>query len=66
MSCGAYCTHGGVCILDEGHAGKHDTRYCQWDDADSLDKIEADRRLRATMLAAGEPSEIVDVLERLT
>lgn len=42
MDCGAYCSHGGICILSKGHEGKHDTDYCQWDDEESITRQEAD------------------------
>jgi len=40
--CDAFCSHGGVCELKLGHTGKHDSGYCQWDDAGSISKQEAD------------------------
>ena len=40
--CMSYCEHGGVCMLENGHKGLHDSRYCQWDDEHSLTKDEAD------------------------
>ena len=44
-SCWSYCTHGGVCELDAGHEGLHDSRYCTWTDDEAIDEEEADRRL---------------------
>ena len=29
-TCPEECSHGGKCILPEGHEDAHDTRYCQW------------------------------------
>lgn len=40
--CDTYCEHGGECVLEQGHEGLHDSRYCQWSDADALSKEEAD------------------------
>jgi hypothetical protein len=40
--CNAYCSHGGRCVLDDGHEGLHDSEYCQWSDAESLTKEAAD------------------------
>lgn len=40
--CVSYCSHGGVCILDAGHEGQHDSDYCQWGDSEALDKTTAD------------------------
>lgn len=34
--CLSYCSHGGVCTLDDGHGGKHDSNYCQWTDEEAL------------------------------
>ncbi len=47
--CDHYCTHGGRCVLDRGHDGLHDTRYCQWPDTESLNRQAADEVL------AGKP-----------
>ena len=44
--CNAYCSHGGICVLNAGHEGQHDTKYCQWGDEDSISKQEADSLLR--------------------
>ena len=56
--CDTYCEHGGVCELLAGHSGQHDSRYCKWDDAQSVTRDEADRMLekkgpigRASLLA---------------
>lgn len=43
--CETYCEHGGICELDKGHEGLHDSRYCQWTDNEAIGKEEADRRL---------------------
>lgn len=39
--CETYCSHGGVCELEQGHEGQHDSRYCQWGDDESLSRDEA-------------------------
>lgn len=44
--CLTYCSHGGICELDDGHEGLHTTRYCWWTDADSVDHATADEILR--------------------
>lgn len=49
--CGRCCSHGGCCILDNGHAGPHDTGYCQWPDEESISRAEAD----ALLLTSGRP-----------
>lgn len=46
--CGSYCEHGGICVLNRGHTGLHDSRYCQWDDAHALTEDEADNVLLET------------------
>lgn len=40
--CDSYCEHGGCCVLDAGHEGLHDSRYCKWSDSQALPKDEAD------------------------
>lgn len=45
-NCESYCSHGGVCELEAGHEGRHDSRYCQWSDDEALDKGTADAVLR--------------------
>lgn len=40
--CESYCSHGGHCILDPGHPGKHDSRYCTWTDEEGVTSAEAD------------------------
>jgi hypothetical protein len=42
FGCGSYCEHGGICILEAGHEGLHDSDYCRWDDAHALTEWEAD------------------------
>lgn len=43
--CVSHCEHGGVCILDLGHKGIHDSEYCQWTDQEAISKEEADRKV---------------------
>lgn len=45
--CGSNCQHGGCCVLDTGHAGDHDSNYCQWTDAEALSDIESDALITA-------------------
>jgi hypothetical protein len=45
VNCETYCSHGGVCELEAGHAGQHDSRYCQWSDTESIGRDEANRHL---------------------
>ena len=40
--CSQHCKHGGVCELEEGHQGEHDSSFCKWKDEESLTKEEAD------------------------
>jgi len=61
MLCKSYCTHGGRCVLRAGHDGKHDSRYCQWTDAEALTRGQADAVLRQT--AAGE--DFLEILQPL-
>ncbi len=42
IGCNSYCVHGGICILKEGHDGKHDSDYCQWTDKEAISKEGAD------------------------
>lgn len=46
MICESYCSHGGVCKLEPGHDGLHDTGYCTWSDAEALSEVEANEVLR--------------------
>lgn len=41
-NCNSYCEHGGVCTLELGHDGLHDSTYCQWSDAQALTRDAAD------------------------
>ena len=43
--CESNCSHGGCCDLDEGHAGDHYSKYCQWSDAEAISAVEADAML---------------------
>ena len=43
-ACDSYCEHGGICILDLGHDGLHDSQYCQWENG--ISRAEADEKLR--------------------
>lgn len=46
--CETYCSHGGVCELERGHEGQHDSRYCQWTDDEALSRDEANEVLSRT------------------
>lgn len=48
MNCESYCSHGGVCELEAGHEGLHDSRYCKWTDAESIPRAEANAILAAS------------------
>lgn len=48
--CSSFCTHGGVCNLEEDHEGLHDSGFCQWADAQALTRDAAD-----AVLASGSP-----------
>lgn len=50
--CNEYCSHGGICILNAGHSGQHETGYCKWDTADSITKSEADAIMSQTPTGA--------------
>jgi len=43
--CGAYCPHGGVCLLEKGHEEYHDTGFCKFNDKEAIGKEEADAML---------------------
>jgi len=62
--CDSYCEHGGVCELELGHEGLHDSRYCQWDDAHALTKAEADEILCATNPVSGPMIAALDGMLR--
>ena len=46
IGCNSYCVHGGICILGQGHKGKHDSEYCQWTDEEAISKEKADELFR--------------------
>jgi hypothetical protein len=62
MACRSYCEHGGVCILDEGHEGLHDSDYCQWDDEHALTKEAAD----ALLIEANPDNPLIGLIADLT
>ena len=41
--CNSYCSHGGVCVLDAGHKGKHDSKWCQWTDEQAISEDDANQ-----------------------
>lgn len=43
--CESFCSHGGVCALEPGHDGLHDSRYCTWTDDEAIDREAADELL---------------------
>jgi len=45
MNCDTYCSHGGVCVLSQGHEGLHDSNYCTWADEESISRDEANEKL---------------------
>lgn len=52
-SCESYCEHGGICTLDEGHEGMHNSGYCQW--SKGISKEEADEILSKRLDEDGFP-----------
>jgi hypothetical protein len=62
LPCQSYCEHGGVCELDEGHDGLHDSSYCKWDDAHAIPKADADAKARA--IPGGEAVVMLEDLTR--
>lgn len=48
IMCDSYCTHGGRCTKEPGHAGDHDTDYCTWTDAEALTREQADEVMGRT------------------
>ena len=45
--CETYCSHGGVCELDAGHEGPHDSGYCTWTNEEAISRDAADELLAA-------------------
>ena len=62
MPCENYCEHGGVCVLNDGHKGKHDSRYCKWDSDKSLSKEKADKILIAKDPIIGKLTAITETI----
>ena len=60
MHCASYCKHGGVCELEAGHEGLHDSRYCRWADAEAVPQVKADDIFRA-----GDNSGMAEVIIQL-
>ena len=60
--CDSYCEHGGVCELDTGHDGQHDSRYCKWTDAEALDKADADAIFLGKAAKVGLSASTTDIL----
>lgn len=46
--CDSNCEHGGCCALSDGHAGNHDSKYCQWTDAEAIPAVVADAMVTAS------------------
>jgi len=46
VMCDSYCSHGGRCVKNPDHKGKHDSKYCKWTDAEALSREQADEVLR--------------------
>jgi hypothetical protein len=55
-NCWSYCSHGGICVLEAGHEGLHDSEYCQWADAEALTKDAADAVFRRK---GGDVAEVI-------
>lgn len=62
--CESYCTHGGVCELEPGHSGSHDSRYCQWTDDQAVTRAEADAAL-STKPGGAEVVDLINFMERV-
>ena len=59
LMCQSYCSHGGRCTLDPGHAGLHDSGYCTWTDAEALTR-EAANDVLATKAGGQEYLDTMD------
>ena len=60
--CDSHCEHGGVCVLDAGHDGLHDSEYCTWTDTEAIPKEDADNLLRQKMQKEGRGGEAEGLL----
>ena len=63
--CDTYCEHGGVCVLDDNHKGKHSSDYCTWTSKQSVSKSVADARLKKKTKDAGI-GELGEIIAKLT
>lgn len=61
--CKSYCSHGGVCVLEQGHKGKHDSRYCTWTDDEALTRAEADEVLAESGPEGASVVSLWDILD---
>lgn len=64
--CDVSCKHGGVCRLDVGHKGKHNSDYCTWDNKESISKEDANRILAEKMKKQGHNAEIINLVTAYT
>lgn len=66
MSCNSYCEHGGICVLEDGHEGRHDSGYCQWDDKEGITKEKADKLMLKAAKRQGLPQYFINLLKEYT
>ncbi len=64
----SYCPHGGVCVLDLNHEGKHNSKYCQWTDKEAISKEKANElfRLEAAYQDIPNLAEFIIAADRRT
>ena len=41
-----YCPHGGICYLAHPHSGNHVNSFCEWTEAESISREQADKVMR--------------------
>ena len=66
MMCDSYCKHGGNCMLNRGHKGKHDSKYCKWTNATAISKKQADKLFTRKAKAKGLTSEAIQLFKIMT
>lgn len=63
LCCQSFCSHGGICSREPGHASLHASPCCIWPDAESLTRAEADAVICVT--AGAQALEELERAEQL-
>lgn len=64
--CDAYCEHGGICMLIDGHSGDHSSGYCKWSSDKSISKEAADKKMEIIAQKAGIDPSVIKMFKEFT